>query len=408
MSYNVRSISESEVREFRRMLALVFGGNPDEDDEAGDVRLTSTLDLARTHATFDGETMVGTAATYDLQFSIPGGEAAVGGLTMVTVRPTHTRRGVMTAMIGSHLDGVRDRGEMLSALWASQASIYGRFGYGKASIRAKIEFDARLADIAAPDPGIEVDVVDRSEAVSLIPEFYGSARTLRPGMLARSEAWWERRVFHDPKNWRGGYSEYRFAIARRGGRVLGYLIYRQKDDWPDGIPAGANRISEMVTADDDARLSLWHFIATVDLFPHVEWSNAPIDEPLLWTARDSRQIHRREADGIWVRIMDVPAALGARSYQFGGSIVIEVDDPRHRDEAGIYRLEAGPDGALCEPTGAAADVTLDLSTLSALYLGGQNASAMARAGLIAGDAERIRLLDRLMAWDPMPWCPEVF
>ena len=86
------------------------------------------------HAAFDGDRIVGGAGAFPFELTIPGGTVPCGGVTVVGVLPTHRRRGVLTAMMRAQLEDIRDRGEPIAALWASEEVIYRRFGYGLASL----------------------------------------------------------------------------------------------------------------------------------------------------------------------------------------------------------------------------------------------------------------------------------
>ncbi len=407
MDLTVRPIADGEVTAFRANLRRGFGGDigSDDVDEAA-ARFRALVELDRTYAAFDGPTMVGTAAAVGFGLTIPGGTVPMGGLTMVTVRPTHTRRGVMRAMISAHVDDARECGEAVSGLWASESPIYGRFGYGAATERVRVSFDARLVGFPPGDGVGEVSLVDADENVELLTGIYERALGQRPGMLTRSRPWWVHDRLHDPPEWRDGASARRAAVLFRDGDAVGYALYRQKDKWEGDLPAGAVDVSELISVDAPARLDLWRFLASIDLFPHVTYWNEPTDLELAWQASDRRRISRSLFDALYLRVLDVRAALEARRYCEPGTLVLGIGGVD--GEVATYRLEASADGAECVPTTADPDVAMDVRALGAIYIGAAHTLPLARAGEIRGDAAAIATLDRIVSWPIAPWCPEVF
>lgn len=134
----------------------------------------------------------------------------------------------------------------------------------------------------------------------------------------------------------------------------------------------------------------------------------PIDDPLAVKVTDARRVRRALSDALWIRLMDVPVALNARSYEFDGVVTFEVHDATRADNTGTYRLECRDGLASCERVDVVADLVFDTSVLGHLYLGGGDAMAMVAAGRIEGERESVRTLNRLFRSDQPPWCPEVF
>lgn len=197
-------------------------------------------------------------------------------------------------------------------------------------------------------------------------------------------------------------------MTRRDGVATGYVMFRHKEKWEDWIPDGTISVIEVVALDEGARRALWSFLLSIDLFPHVNWWNAPIDEPVIWEASNRRMIRRRIRDTLWLRILDVPAVLAARRYEIDGEMVLEVIDVDRPGIGGRFALRIDGGAASVERTDATAAVSLDIAQLGALYLGGRNAVEMARADLIGGPAPDVQRLDRLFRTSQPPWCPEVF
>ncbi len=402
----IRFITEDEVPAFLRAVPFGFGDDLKEDDGT-DQRFRETFPLETCIAAFEGDRIVATFGSFDFDVTVPGGTVPMAGTTIVTVQPTHRRRGVLTTMMRMHLDQAVDRGQPLAGLWASEAPIYGRFGYGLAAHSHDLTVASdRVALPQGPDTDT-VRIVDPAEAPELLPPIYDRVRIATPGMLSRSEPWWRHRRFHDPEHWRDGASSRRTAVAYRAGLPVGYVTYRQKEKFEDWLPKGTVEVIEVVPVDDDARRTLWHYLASIDLFPNVHQWNAPADNPLYVEVDNLRRVTTRHQDTLYLRILDVPAALSARRYESDGTLTIGVVDA-FMDRGGTFRLDVTDGVGSCTPTSDDADATMAVSELSSLLLGRPQAYTLWRAGLIEGDEASILTLDRLMRTTRLPYCPEVF
>ena len=407
MGIEIRNITGDEVTEFRRVLNTTFGGDISADEEEDKRRqFLEQVELGRTYVPFDGAEMVGTAAALSFDISLPGGtKTAMGGLTMVTVRPTHRRRGLLRDLIEAHFDDCIERGEAFSGLWASESSIYGRFGYGDAAPVADVTINGPKVGVpSAPD---DVRFVDLEAARQILPSLYGRVYLERPGQLARTDGWWEYRHFDDPKEWRRGASARRYLVAYRDGEPVGYTSFRQREKWENFIAQGTVTAGEVIGVDSDARLSLWSVLCSVDLFPTVKAGNLPPDFDLQWQVENPRLIKRAVADGHYVRLLDVPGALESRGYAAADSLVLSVVDPMGL-AGGTFRLDASDDGASCTRTSATPDVTLDVRTLSSMFLGSPAAGPLGRVGRIDGEPRDIRRLGALLRSEIAPVCHEVY
>lgn len=406
MDLTVRTITADEYDDFLLNLNRTFGGDPSGE---GPDRFRSLLPPDRTVAAFDGETMVGTGGGFPLELTVPGGQLAMSGTTVVTVRPTHRRKGVLTAMMRFHLDDAREREEPLAGLWASESAIYGRYGYGSAVDRHETEVDGRTVQFIGEAPAGQVQLVEIDEAKKLAPGIHDRVRRQRPGMFARTELWWEHRLFYDPERWRDGASSRRWVFYfDAAGNATGYVAFRQKEKWEEQLAGGSVFVTELLAVDDEAHTGLWRFLTGVDLFPIAHYWSAPVDDPLPWKVNDRRRVQRKRYESLWLRLLDVPAALEARAYEGAGRMVLGLTDAFYPDLAGSYSLEAGPGGASCERTDAEPDLVMDIADLGSIYLGGHRASTLARAGRITGTPDVIAAADRIFGWSTTPWCPEVF
>jgi len=388
-------------------MGTVFGFDPPEE---GIESFKAILETERTVCAFDGTEMVGTAGAFSLDMTVPGGSAPVAGTTMVTVLPTHRRRGALRQMMEAHLQDARERGEMLAALWASESTIYARFGYGPAATMVDAEIDRRHAQLRDPDPGRgEVRLVDVDEARQLLPRVFDETRLLRAGMFDRSAAWWENRVFRDPESHRNGASSYRYAVYEEDAVPRGYVQYRAKEEWDDdGFPQGEIRVTDLQTVDLAALAAIWRYLTSVDLITRIARWNSPVDDPLPWLLEDGRRLRRRLSDSLWVCPVDIPRALATRRYSQEGRVVLAVHDRFNPPNNGSYLLEGGREGAACAPTAAEPDVRLDAADLGSIYLGGVRLLALAAAGRVEGSPDALRRADAMFTWHPAPWCQDVF
>jgi predicted acetyltransferase len=395
----IRPITEDEIPAWRNALITTFGGDASADTHLEAFR--ATVDRARALAAFDGASLVATTATFDLSLAVPGGEARTAGLTMVSVRPTHRRRGLLRALIQEYLDDARRRGEPLGALWASESSIYGRFGFGVASEAEEISFGA--GQEVAPGRALDdCQLVELEAAQELLPACYEQVRGGRPGMIARTAPWWNLRVLIDRPEGRGGASPRRFVIARRGEAITGYAMFRQKGSWDLGIATGAIDVGEMVAIDGRAEATLWRFLSTIDLFPNVTWWNAPTDSLLPWLTEGRRTLRRRRTDALWLRIDDVATTLATRRYPIDGALRLEVAD------AGVFELRVDGGVGRCARVEATPDLRLDRAALGSIFLGAFAPSLLARAGRLEARPEALPIADRIFGWPVAPWIAEIF
>ena len=251
-------------------------------------------------------------------------------------------------------------------------------------------------------------LVDAEEAARLLPALYERVHREVPGMLARSDTWWRRRVLYDPPHRRGDASALIFVVHEdAGGVVQGTLTYRRI-----GRPFAATPprivISALTTASDDAFQALWRYVAGIDLIGEIETWNRPVDDPLAWLLEDRRKLRQIVRDALWIRVMDVAAALAGRRYAAAGKLVLRVEDALCPWNDGTFALDGGPDGATCVATQASPELIVPIETLGALYLGGNSAHVLARAGRLAGDEAAVARAHAMFGWAPAPWCPEIF
>ncbi len=396
----IRLATKSDFKRLVEHIDLVFAENP---SEVGLAEFEQWLEFDRTFLAEDGDLIVGTAATISYRLTVPGGATIpAGGLTIVAVRPTHRRRGLLRRMMLSHLEDVRDRGEAVAMLYASESSIYGRFGFGSAAPSSEITIarahGAFRHDI--PPPRGTYRLLDIVEGGAVMREVFARATVGVPGAVVPREQDWVRRLTDYPER-REGQTPWRVLVYDRDGAPQGYARYRQKEAWGAGGPEGKLVSREIHACDGEAYAALWRFLLDIDLMVTIESGNRPMPEPLRLLLADPRRLEERPDDGLWVRPVDVAAALAARRYRVEGSVVLEVRDDFF-GSGGRFRLEGGPDGATCTRSDATADLTLSVEHLGSIYLGGLSVSRLAWLGLVAGDPAAVRRADDMFSWPVTP------
>ena len=402
MAIEIRPPREDELRAAMESAEAAFGSEVEDHDWERERKI---LPPSRSLAAYDGDKPVVFAAAYQFDLSIPGGELPCAGVTWVGVLPTHRRRGILRDFMRRQLEDVHGWGEPIAALWASEASIYGRFGYGLSApgLLAKSN-PRRFALKHEPPANVTVRLTDADEAFQLFPSVYDRFRAGRAGMLSRSETWWKELRLADPKEWRRGASQKFYAVAEVDGKAEGYSTYRVKDEWEDGFAKGEVRVVELYGTSPQVELALWRFIHGIDLTEKVEVFSLDPASPLFLGVRDPRALGLRLGDALWLRLVDLDAALKARSYKPGESVVLEVTDEVCPWNAGRYRV--GDDAGRTEDT---ADLALDVADLAAAYLGAFDFHRLVRADRASerreGAAEAATILFRT---DLPPYCPEVF
>lgn len=402
----IRPVAEGELPGYFRTIVETFG-----DDVRDEQReLFATLfEPERSLAGFDDGEVVGTTLIHSRTLTVPGGPRPVAGVTMVAVAPTHRRRGLLTALMHRQLTGLHEQGqEAVAALWASQAPIYGRFGYGTATRDVAITGtkDAMRvrAEVPAGSGRVVLAPVERARPYEV--QVHGALAATTVGFLARDDRWWDRVVF-DGDIVRAGASSRRHALhTEQDGSVTGYATYRVKPDWAAG---GEVQVGEVLATTPAAYAALWRFLAGIDLQPRLVRRHAPLDDPLDAMLVDPRSLQRDVQDALWVRLVDLDRALAARTYSAAVDVVLEVTDDVCPWNAGRWRLSGDGTGAVCAPSTDPPDLTVAVRELGAAYLGGTRLGLLAAAGLVTEHTPgALAAADRAFAGERQPWCPEVF
>jgi predicted acetyltransferase len=367
-------------------------------------RFARTLPYERMHAAFEDGAIVGGAGAFPFELSVPGGSLPCGGVTAVGVQPTHRRRGVLRSMMDAQLRDIHERGEPIAALWASEETIYGRFGYGIAAWAGELSVPHEWDAFAEPlEPAGTTRFVTPEEARTLFPPVYDAVRRARPGMTSRSEEWWDGRQLHVSEE--EASSPRRFVVHELDGEPVGYAIYRTQSSWEAGSATSRLMVREALGTTPQATAGVWRFLLDVDWMAAVDVSLVPPDHPLFLLLATPRRIRYRMGDGLWVRVVDVPAALSGRTYGEGGPLVLEVRDAVCEWNDGRWRI----DGGECSRTDEEPDLVLDVAALGSAYLGAVPFTQLREARRVEELREGgVARADALFAWRPLPWCLEIF
>ncbi|GIE81576.1 UPF0256 protein [Actinoplanes philippinensis] len=356
----------------------------------------------------DAGLVAGHVQAFSRDLTVPGAVIPAAHVSGVGVLPTHRRRGLLTRMMHRQLREIADAGrEPVAILWASETSIYPRFGYGPAASRLHLNIMNREVRLPAPppEPTGRLRMGDPGDLHAEMAAVYERLRPDRVGWSSRDDNWWKW-VLGDPKDHRDGATK-RYAVVHESpGGPTGYALWRVKDDWNSHGPSAEVQVREVVAADPETYLALWRFLLGIDLTRSVTMRLAAVQEPLLYLADEPRRLGATYGDGLWVRVIDVPAALAARRYATDVDVVLEVTDPILAGNTGRWRLTGGPDKATCTATTDPADVALSVTDLGAVYLGGTALSALVAAGrarLLTGNDPTVAL-----GWNRLPSPTEVF
>ncbi|MFI7357750.1 GNAT family N-acetyltransferase [Streptomyces avidinii] len=411
MALEMRVLQADEWDVWYDHLELAFGGVPESPEERELYK--SLTDVERSLGVWDGDACVGSAGAFTFRLSVPGGAIVpAAGVTMVGVAPTHRRRGVLTSLMRRQLDDIRAGGEPLAVLTASDPAIYGRFGYGPAAYALAVEVDTTRVRLSVP-PGtdaIRLRLVDPQRALADCERVYAALVPTRPGMPARQPGW-ERQSLLDPPAMRGGGSPLKCVVAEReDGEVVGYARYRVKPDWDLTGSQGRVEVSDLDALDPAACAALWRYLFSIDLTWTVRAPRRPVDDPLLHLVSDIRRSRPRTRDSLHVRLVDLAAALEARTYGAPVDVVLAVRDPFGPWNEGRWRLVVDQKGvARCTRTEEPADLELSVRELGSAYLGGITLTSLAGAGLVRElRPGALTETSRAFAGDVAPWLPHGF
>ncbi len=410
----VRRLRPGEEPAFRRSVQVPFlepfAGDPDQvtDHEMW----AATFEPGRAWVVDDGGRFAGNAAIDSLDVTLPAATGRpcpttpMAGVTAVGVHPTHRRRGLLSQLMAAMHDDARERGEAVAGLEASESIIYGRFGYGLAATVAEYSIESRASAFAVAAPAVDLALVDKDEALKVLPEIFDRQRRTRAGEINRGPGHWNQLLADRPHHRRGASARFH-AVCDEG-----YVLYRAGRD--TNVFRGKRAdlvVEELRGTSPEVEAALWRFVFDVDLIGRVTVVRGPVDEPLRWRMADPRQLRTVGIeDRLYVRVLDPGAAFEARGYQAEGRLVLDVLAPTVPDTGadaapGRWVLEAGPEGASCRRArrGEDPDLRLGLPALGTLYMGGFPASQLASGGRVEElRAGGLSMADRLLTTRPAP------
>jgi len=398
----LRPVTRDELAEYTQTAIAAFG----ERFEPARFELDWTgVELDRTLAAFERDQIVGTGRLYSLELSMPGGRLLpTAAVSWIAVLPTHRRRGILSAIKRTQLDDAADRGESLAILYASESGIYRRFGYGVSTSSMSVSIERRHSAFLKPVPAGRVRLVDEDGARKLFPEIFDRARRDKPGAVQRVDAWWPSEFFWREPDEKG--TRFYCVCESPDGSLDGYAAYRFEPNWDNDSNATVH-VTDLVSVSAEARAVLWRYLLDVDLVENIKAWVVPVDEPLRWLLRESRRMGAtRLGDSLWVRVLDAPAALSARTYAASGRVVFEIVDEVRPDgaAAGRFVLDGGPDGGEARRTTDEPDLVLAVADLGSILLGGVRASTLARAGLVDERTPgALATADAMFAVEPLPF-----
>jgi predicted acetyltransferase len=406
MAYRVRPCRSLE--EFGLALGAIghyFGWIPGEDEVE---RFSKALPVERMHAAFDGKKIVGGAGVFPFEMTVPGAVVPCAGVTVVGVLPTHRRRGILARMMRAQIDDVHERGEPFASLWASEPTIYGRFGYGHASVTHEMKLPRVRAGfrVGTPTRVGQVRLVDTDEAGKDFPRIYDRVRKETPGFLSRSKEWWElRRLRDDPSRRPSGSGPLNRALFEDDGRPAGYALYRIVQAEEDGHWKRRLRVIEALGVDATATREIWRFLLEFDWTDEILAWFLPVDHPIQHLVARFESLDLRAGTGLWANLVDVGASLSARGYRTNGRVTFELEHPFCPWNSGTWTIADG----VAKRSSRRPDVRLDARALGATYLGGFSFAQLARAGLVEEAARGgLARADALFVSERAPWCPEIF
>jgi predicted acetyltransferase len=370
--------TEADWPDFSRLLATAF--HEVMEDEVRDREKLVYQPERCLVARRDGQ-IVGTAGIVTRQLAVPGAVVPTGHVTFVAVAATARRQGVLTRFMRQQFADMRAAGEPIAILWASEGRIYQRFGYGQAVRKLALSIDTREVRITADASGGRLRDGSTADFRDAIAKVYDQLYPARPGWSERRPRDWDYRL-GDPPSSRHGSTELRVLLHETEAGPDGYALWSGHEDWSTSGPNGTVNIREIAATAPAAYAALWNHLLSMDLTRSTNWYIAGVHDPLPYMVNEPRRLGATAGDAIWLRVLDVPAALAARRYTAPVDIVLDVLDGVISENNGRFRLSGSPDTASCRPTTEPADLSCTVGALGAAYLGGAPLSTLADAGLV--------------------------
>jgi predicted acetyltransferase len=376
-----------------------FGKRP---DPAEVERLSTIMPPDRALAAVEDGAIVGGAGAYRFDTTVPGGaQVPTAGVMAVGVLPTHRRRGALTALMRRQLADAHERGEPLATLFAAEGGIYPRFGYGLASLAGDIELPKPEARLWEAEPLGQARLVEsEEEMLDVLPGIFDRIQPGTTGMWTRSRDWWKVRRLGE----RPGHGTLMAVVIELDGRPEAYALYRLDFGIRHMVTETKLDVLEALAASPDGLAAIWRFLLAIDWVARIDAYWLPLDHPLFLWLQESRRMRFKVVEALWARLVDVGAALAARSLR-EGEVVLDVRDEFCPWNQARWRVANGS----ADRTTAPADLSLDASALASVYLGGFTFEQLRWARRLEeqkpGAVERA---DELFRAERHPWPPELF
>ncbi|MEE9281667.1 MAG: GNAT family N-acetyltransferase [Myxococcota bacterium] len=405
MSFEIRPATQDEMGQMGSLAGYVYGGT---FGDGPDNVISQSNRPEWTLCAFDGPLLVASSSYIPFTMRANGNAMPLAGVSAVGTLPEYRRKGLIRRITTRAFADMRERGQAVAALWASQAAIYQRYGYAMTSVQRAYSVDTVDIGFHDGDPGSgSVERLDVDAGYDVAKKLYIDYVADRTCYLHRARPLWQNNVLEDIAS--EGPIHIGVSYDASGG-PRGYVVYTLRS----GRREHPSRDQEIVVRDLawltlDAYRSLWSFLARHDLVGRVRWRSAPLDDPAPELFLEPRLLNARDHEGIWFRVVDVGPALEGRGYDVAGEISLEVGgDDLAPWNIGTYRLEASPDGAKVSRSDGPADVQMSVKTLASLYTGFRTARELAAWGLLSGSDDGVRRADALFRTHHAPHCPDHF
>lgn len=406
---NIRPVAPSERRAVTDTVraALLTGAVADDAMES----YGPSWDGGDFIAAWDGSRCVGNVGAFHFDTTVPGGSrVTTAGVTKVGILPTHTRRGLLTSMITRLLDDAHSAGTVLASLRASEAPIYGRFGFGLAGDTVAAEIDTRRALPLRIDPptGL-IRILDSDELLSTVPPIYALSRW-RVGTVNRPDWLWplKLKAAGQPTESSWGKGSFIAVHSNTDGNDDGYVHYEV--EWNENFaenPTGTGKVIDLWGGSPEVELALWDYVLGIDLVLVWQAEPRPIDDPIRRAMYDPRAYKTRQRlDEQWMRLLDVDAALSQRSYgATDRSVTLQIADPMFKENCDRWTISS----AGAERSDAQPDMSVDIAAISALYLGGVTWTGLAASGALPDAPTKVLAdLDALFGVSHAPFSGTMF
>jgi predicted acetyltransferase len=405
MSIEIRPATESEMGQLGLLTGYVYAGAFGD----GEDNLPATTNRPEwTLCAFDGPSMVASYGAIPFTMRANGQSMALAGVTVVGTLPEYRRQGIVRRIVEQSFRQMRERGQSVAALWASQAGIYQRYGYSLGSALRRYQIDTvDTALLVQADADLKVRRHTPVEVFDTMRDVYRSFIADRTLYLHRAAPLWQAGVLQESKD----AGPIHIAICRnKADQALGYVVYTLRSNKVNHAARSQEiEVRDLVWNSIDAYRSLWAFLASHDLVGRISWTSAPADDPAEEMFAEPRMLHAQDTEGVFFRVVDVEQALADRGYDSDDDLVLKITADRETPwNEGSYRLTVSDGTAQVTRTEQPADLELSIKSLSSAFIGFRRVRQLANWGLVSGTDQAIARLDRLFATRHAPHCPDHF